>query len=113
MTATVHAPIADHMTYFVICKARSGGAYIVERDLSDCDRATTIADIARGEFDGFAQVLECNPVEGICRDTTEDIAWAVSAIWAGDNEPLTRWQRDFIERHLGMSAAAAFPMEMV
>lgn len=100
--------IADHMTYLVVCASRSGAAYIVEREVADCDKATTIKMIASGEFEGLAQVLECNPVEGTCRDVTADIARDVMTVWADGGEPLTRFQRDFVESHIGMSAAASF-----
>lgn len=63
----------DQMLYFVLADfgAKLGHAW-VERDTANMDRATTIADIATGQFD-VVKVLECNPVEGICRDCTEDL----------------------------------------
>lgn len=70
---TLPAPIADHMVYVVVCKARSGAFYTAERDLSDCDRSTTISDIISGQFEGWVQVLEVNPVENVCNDVTEAI----------------------------------------
>lgn len=111
MTATVLPAIADHMTYIVVCASRSGARYVVERDLERCDKASTIEDIARGEFDRLVQVLECNPVEHVCSDVTADLARDVMTVWANEGEPLLRFQRDFVEQHVGMSAAAAFPRE--
>lgn len=111
MSATVFPAIADHQTYIVVCASRKGERYIVERDLERCCRALTIEDIARGEFDGLVQVLEINPVEGICCNVTDWMAMAVCERWANEGEPLTRRQRDFVEQHVGMSAAAAFPRE--
>ena len=103
--------IRDHQTFIVVCTSRSGAGYIVEREIADCDRATTIKDIAAGEFDNLVQVLECNPVEGTSRDVTEDCAREVMSVWADGGEPLNRFQRDFVEGHVGLMAAAAFPRE--
>lgn len=104
--------IQDHMTYIVIEATRFGRTtYIAERDVCDMDRATTIRDIADAQYDRLAQVIEINPVEGTCRDVTEDIAREVMTVFASQGEPLSRWQRDFVEQHVGMQAAASFPME--
>jgi len=64
---------ADRMIYFVLCDfgPKLGKAY-VERDPADMDRATTIKDIQSGQFAEIVQILECNPVEHICSDVTED-----------------------------------------
>ena len=104
--------IRDHQTFIVICRDRSGTEYIVERNLADCDKASTVKAIARGEFIvPVVQVLELNPVEGWSRDISEDIAMEVCTIWANNGEPLDRWQRDFVESFVGLSASAAFPRE--
>lgn len=101
-------PIKDHMAYIVVCESGDGG-YLPERKVSDLDRATVVKDIADGQYEGLTQVIEINPVEGTCRDVTEDIAWEVSALWSRDGEPLSDWQRDFIEQTIGIAAARAFP----
>lgn len=101
-------PIKDHMAYIVVCDGSDGG-YLPERKVSDLDRATVVKDIADGQYEGLTQVIEINPVEGTCRDVTEDIAWEVSALWSRDGEPLSDWQRDFIEQTIGIAAARAFP----
>lgn len=100
--------IKDQMIYLVIGTDKDD-AYLPERKLSDLDRATVIKDIADGQYEGLIQVIECNPVEGICRDVTEDIAWKVSAIWSANGEPLSDWQQDFIEQTIGLEAARSFP----
>ena len=100
--------IKDQMIYLVIGTDKDG-AYLPERKLSDLDRATTVKDIAAGQYEDLIQVIELNPVEGICRDVTEDIAWEVSALWSRDGEPLSDRQRDFIEQTIGLAAARAFP----
>lgn len=100
--------IKDQMIYLVVT-AHKDGSYLPERKLSDLDRATTVKDIADGQYEDLIQVIECNPVEGICQDVTEDIAWEVSARWATEGEPLTGWRRDFIEQIVGLDAARSFP----
>lgn len=100
--------IQDHMSYLVVA-AHKDGAYLPERKLSDLDRVTTVKDIAAGQYEDLTQVIEFNPAEGICRDVTEDIAWEVSALWSRDGEPLSDWQRDFIEQNIGLAAARSFP----
>lgn len=100
--------IKDQMIYLLVA-ADKGGAYLPERKLSDLDRATTVKDIAAGQYEDLIQVIELNPVEGTCRDVTEDIAWEVSAIWSANGEPLSDWQQDFIEQTIGLEAARSFP----
>jgi hypothetical protein len=99
--------IKDRMVYVVIV-AHESGDFIPEQPVS-VDRKIVVRDIANGQYEELVQVLECNPVEHICDDKTEDIAWAVSAIWADIGEPLSVWQRDFIEQTIGFAAANAFP----
>ena len=100
--------IKDQMIYLLVA-ADKGGAYLPERKLSDLDRATTVKDIAAGQYEDLIQVIELNPVENICRDVTEDIAWEVSALWSANGEPLSDWQQDFIEQTIGLEAARSFP----
>lgn len=98
---------ADRMIYLVTV-AHQGGAYMPERDVADLDRATTVKMIAQGQFEGPTQVLECNPVEGICRDVTEDMARDVMTVWANEAEPLLDWQFDFLAQHVSVQAALSF-----
>ena len=97
--------IEDHMVYFVVC---GSGGYLPERKLSDLDRATTIRDIAKAQYEDVVQVLECNPVEGICRDVTEDIMNAVCERWADDGDEVADWQFNIIQQTRGFEAANAF-----
>ncbi len=99
--------ISDRMIYLVTAASKDGD-YLVERHTSDLDRATTIKDIASGEIEDLVQVLECNPVEGICRDVTTDIAREVMEVWANNGEPISNRQKNFIELHVSLSAARAF-----
>ncbi len=99
--------ISDRMIYLVTAASKDGD-YLVERHTSDLDRATTIKDIASGEIEDLVQVLECNPVEGTCRDVTSDIARGVMDIWAIEGGELEDWQLDFIELHVSLSAARSF-----
>jgi uncharacterized protein (DUF3084 family) len=65
-------PNPDRMTYLVRVNYRGCMAW-AEREDSDTDRATTIDHIRSGNLSHVVTVLECNPVEGTCRDVTEDI----------------------------------------
>jgi len=64
-------PIKDHMAYIVLV-AHQSGEYLPEQSVSSLDRATVIKDIADGQYEGLTQVIEINPVEGTCRDVTEE-----------------------------------------
>lgn len=55
----------------------------------------------------ISSVHECE-APSICRDVTEDVAWAFCEA-LDHSEPLSGWQRDFIEQHCGMTAARSFP----
>lgn len=98
----------DRMIYIVIV-GHANGDYFPEQNVSETDRASVVKDIAEGQYGWLQRVLEVNPVEGICRDCTEDVALSVSEIWADRGEPLTEFQRDFIEEQLGLDAARYFP----
>lgn len=99
--------IADHMAYILIGRSISK-TYVIDRYTEELDRETTVKDIAGGQYDQLIQVLEINPVEGTCRDVTEDIGREVMTLWADEGEPLCDWQLDFVENFCGMQAAAAF-----
>lgn len=69
--------MSDQMIYFVQVDygSRLGRAW-VERDPGRMDLASTVEDITRGEWGSgveIVKVLECNPVENICNDITDDI----------------------------------------
>lgn len=82
----------DTMIYFVqINFGKRIGTAFVERDTADMDRKTTIQDIRDGQWRGdVVKVLECNPVENICNDVTDEIlaaAFAPSLVCVGDHQP--------------------------
>ncbi len=98
----------DRMSYLVLECDRAGNIWIAEREWSDMDRATTLDDIASGQFEDLVSVIEFNPVEHGSRDCTEDFARAVMTRWADNGDPLTELQREFLEFHLGVSTANSF-----
>lgn len=97
----------DRMMYILIV-GHANGDYFPEQNVSETDRASVVKDIADGQYGWLQRVFELNPVEGTCRDVTEDIAWEVSAIWSMRGEPLSDFQRDFIEEQIGFDAARSF-----
>jgi hypothetical protein len=90
----------DHMSYLVIRDHRDG-ALLPERMLADTDRATTIKDIASGQFGEVLEVVEWNPVERICRVVTADVMAEVAMLRDDDTpqlrhatqEQMWDWQR--------------------
>lgn len=97
----------DKMLYLVICSDK-GAEYVAEREMSEMDSGTTLRDIAAGEWTNLSRVLVINPVEHICSDVTEEFTRSVMNLWANNDEPLTDWQRDFIEQHVSIQAANSF-----
>lgn len=77
------AKITDQMVYLVVV-AHSGGDYLPEQNVAEMDRKTVVRDIAEAQYEDLIQVLECNPVEGTCRDVTNDIMNAVYELWADE-----------------------------
>ncbi len=57
----------------------------------------------------ISTVHECE-APSICNDVTEEAAWAFCNSLPL-NEPLSDWQRDYIEQTIGIIAARAFPKE--
>jgi len=88
--------------YLVLC-GQHIDEYSAERDAKDMDRATTIRDIADGQFETLSRVLEI----GTGLDVTEDFAREVMTIWADGGESLSYWQRQFVEFHVGSFRRAA------
>lgn len=62
----------DLMQYFVLCRYKTGLQWAA-RDPANMDRKNTMDDICSGELPDVVTVLECNPVENICNNVTEDI----------------------------------------
>lgn len=55
----------------------------------------------------ISTVHECES-PSICNDVTHDAAWAFTHA-LDPSEPLSGWQRDFIEQTIGFRAARSFP----
>jgi hypothetical protein len=97
----------DHTLYLVICAHRNG-PYVVEREVCDMDRATTLQHIKEGQFGSLARVIEFNTAEFSSRDVTEDMARDAMLAWALNDEPLTEWQYEFVDMHVSTQAANSF-----
>lgn len=100
----------DRLLYLVIC-SDDGEHYVAERELSEMDSRNTLASIAAGEWTNLAHVIVFNPAEHICTDVTEEFARSVMNLWADNAEPLTAWQRDFVEQHVSIQAANRFALQ--
>ncbi len=101
--------MTDKMLFLVICADRYGAEYVAERDLTHMSSQGTLRDLAAGEWRRVSRILVFNPAEHICSDVTEDFARSVMNVWAAGGEPLTDFQRDFIEQHVSIQAANSFP----
>jgi hypothetical protein len=62
----------DKMLYLVISDHPSAAPIIWEREPRQMDRATVIADLCSGQYGPVLHIIELNPVEGICREVTDD-----------------------------------------
>lgn len=91
------------MLYLILC-GRHIDEYAPERDVKDMDRATTVREIAEGQFKSLTRVLEI----GTGQDVTADFARDVMQLWASQGEPLSDWQRDFVEQLVSVQAANSF-----
>lgn len=59
--------------HFIHCDFGKLGTSFVERDRADMDRATTIKDIADGQYDDVLHVIEVDLDAGTSRDVTAEI----------------------------------------
>jgi len=66
----------DRMIYLVISDHKTG-PLIRETSLADTDRKTVERDIADDQYGEIISVLELNPVEGICREVTDEFQTAI------------------------------------
>lgn len=96
------------LLHFVKCDFGKGGVAFIERDIADMDLETTVADIASGQIDNVLAVYETCEEGPIFRDVTEDIAKAVMAVWADEDQPLQDWQHSFVELFVSVTAANSF-----
>lgn len=97
--------VPDQTLYFVQCDYGRIGKAFVETDPDKNSRLQVIADIFTGQIERPVQILECNPVEGTCRDVTEDIARDLSAHIQDAGEACPARLRDFLDLCLGAGAA--------
>lgn len=96
---------ADQMLYFVKADFGRLGMVFLETDPDRNSRVQVIADIASGEIRNPNTVLECNPVEGTCRDVTEDVARDVYDALSGGDEACPDRLRNWFDLVLGVSSA--------
>jgi hypothetical protein len=94
------------MTQYLIFAGRKE-PYLVERELPEMDSQTTLRDIASGEWENVSKIIALRE-DGIWADVTDIFARKVMELWANGGEPLTRWQRDFVEQHVSVQAANSF-----
>jgi len=87
---------ADLETYFVECRARDGILYVPEFWLGQ-SRAQVVKGIQSGQVWRPNAVIYLNPVEGVCRDVTEDVMHDVAAL-ARDEGYLHAEALEWIER---------------
>lgn len=97
----------DKPFFLILCRSygQGGGIYAPERAMRDMtSREETILDIITGQVENVVAVLESNPVEGTCRDVSEDIAREVARDIAvhGLQELTRRDLLDFVETLCGV-----------
>jgi len=90
----------DTMLYFIECAFKSGNAF-VEVERHRMTRKQVVEDILHGQYEDVVTVIECNPVEHVCDDITEDVMAEVEALRDDDTPQLRHatqeqkwdWQR--------------------
>jgi hypothetical protein len=70
-------PNPDFTVYIVLDDFGNLGASYRETDAEDCDRASAVNDLLKGQFHNPVRVVAFNTVEGWPADASEDIARAV------------------------------------
>jgi hypothetical protein len=88
----------------VICKDKTGYEWLPERRRIDTSWDATVSDIARGEFKDVSQVIHAS----MGKDVLDIIAREVMDIWADREEPLSDWQREFVQLNVSVQAANRF-----
>lgn len=81
--------------------------YLPERLRCHTGWDETVLQIASGEWTDISEVQDTSTNS----DVLPQMAKQVMTIWAGREEPLTDWQRDFIEQNVSVQAANKFAME--
>jgi len=92
---------------YIVITGSGSNQHIAPRKLSDANWDETVLDIARGEWTDISSVIQAST--GF--DVLSSMASQVMTIWADREEPLTSWQRDFIEQNVSIQAANKFAME--
>ena len=89
----------------VIC-GEQGSEYLPQRRLVDAESwDVTVSDIAAGEFEDISSVQHTGMPD---RDVLPLIAHEVMDIWAERGEPLTDWQKKFVEFNVSVRVANRF-----
>jgi hypothetical protein len=92
-------PQIDADIHLVLCDFGKLGRAYVETDPDHADEATTVRSILEGQYDRPLRVIAFNPIEGWCRDVSEDIARAV--LQAAPDGVMNAGTRHFVEEHTG------------
>ncbi len=96
---------------FVVLCGTSIEPWIACDELGKMDWNETVSRIASGDVTGMSRVIGVDVDQGKSRDVTDLVAKCVANIWAMREEPITDKQHEFIELHLGVSAANKFQRE--
>jgi hypothetical protein len=88
----------------VICKSKDGHEYLPQRRRIDTSWDATVSDIASGQFPDVSQVIHAS----MGKDVLDIIAREVMDIWADRHEPLSDWQREFVQLNVSVQAANRF-----
>jgi hypothetical protein len=102
--------ITDRTLYFVLADFGDAGHAFIETDIARNSLRQVIVDIATGEIKRPVQILECNPVEGICRYITEDVALEVYSRLSDSGAGCPAHLRDFIDENLNAGDADRLDM---
>jgi hypothetical protein len=101
---TLTSPAKDQTLYFVLLDyGRSKEFTPTDPDKNSLRQV--IVDIASGQLERPIQILECNPVEGTCRDVSEDVAKEVYSRIQDGGDKCPEHLRDFFEAALHVGAA--------
>lgn len=96
--------MTDRTHYFVVSRAKNGTLY--NEDSHHILTEAQCAEFVRG-CDAPVSVQSFNPVEGWCRDCSEDIARLVLNAELNDDGIVSKHLGDFVHDHLGCSIKVA------
>lgn len=89
----------------VLCNHK-GSRYFAELGIDRTSEASVTEDIASGQIEHVEAVYQFNPVEGTCRDISEDVARTVLGIHLDDDGEVGAGVIEFLEDHLGCRTVA-------